>query len=1074
MKKAFTDLFIRKPVLAIVVNVVIVLAGLQAVGIGALARGLKGIGLPIPASIADMPGGLNIRQYPRSENSTVTISTVYIGANAELVRGFVTTPIEQAVASADGIDYVESNSLQNISIVSAHLKLNYEPTKALAEITSKVNQVRNNLPPEAEVPAISVQSADSQFASCYLSFSSNILDQAQITDYLTRVVQPRLGALTGVQRADVLGARTFAMRVWLKPDKMAALNISPAQVRAALASNNYLSAVGTTKGSLVQVNLTANTDLHSVEEFKRLPIRQVNDTVVRLADIADVQLGAEDYDTEVRFSGQTAVFMGIYPLPNANVIDVVARMRAEFEEIKKDLPNGLDARIAYDASEYVKTAISEVTHTLIDTLLIVIVVIFLFLGSWRSVLVPIMAIPVSLIGGVFLMAAFGFTLNLLTLLAIVLSVGLVVDDAIVVVENVERHIREGRTPFEAALLGARELVGPIIAMTVTLAAVYAPIGLQGGLTGALFREFALTLAGAVTISGIVALTLSPVMASRMLKSAADEERGFTGWVNHRFDRLRHAYGRMLTTTLNRRGVTYVVWVVVTLLAGVMFLQSWKGKELAPLEDQGVIFSFIFGPATATAAQKSQQGRAVEKAFLEVPERDLTFQILFPPSAGAVSGVDGFSGMVLKPWHNPRKRTVAQVFPEVSAKLANIPGLQAFATRPPALPGGGNFPVEVVLATTGSTRELMDAANTVYEEAMKSGKFYFIQLDLKYDQPQSQVIIDREKVAALGLNLSQVGADLASALGGNYVNRFNIAGRSYKVIPQIERSQRLNPDQLENIHISGPGGQLIPLSSIAHIENQTVPRSLNRFQQLNAVKISGQSGVTLDEALTTLETIVKEKLPGGFTVDYTGESRQLRHEGNKFLPAFMLAIVMIFLALAVQFNSFRDPVVILLGSVPLAMFGALVFVWLRMPNPNQPFWTDSFTTTLNIYAEVGLVTLVGLIAKNGILVVEFANKLQEEGKSKIEAVHDAAMTRLRPVLMTSVATIAGHFPLTLVTGAGAAARNSIGLVLVGGMTIGTIFTLFVLPSVYVLIAKDHSKDRARVAATEPVATPVFAK
>ncbi len=1050
--KSFTDIFIRRPVLAIVVNVVIVLAGVQAWR------------------------SLNVRQYPRSENSTVTIATVYIGANADLVRGFITTPIEQAVASADGIDYIESNSLPNVSIVNVRLKLNYEPTKALAEITSKVNQVRNNLPPEAQVPSISVQSADSQVASCYLSFSSDILDQAQITDYLTRVVQPRLGALAGVQRADVLGARTFAMRAWLKADKMAALNISPAQVRAALASNNYLAAVGSTKGSLVQVNLTANTDLHSVEEFKRLPIRETNDTVVRLGDIADVQLGAEDYDTEVRFNGQTAVFMGIYPLPNANVIDVVARVRTEFEQIQKDLPKGLSARIAYDASDYVKTAINEVTHTLIDTLLIVIVVIFLFLGSVRSVIVPIMAIPVSLIGGVFLMAAFGFTLNLLTLLAIVLSVGLVVDDAIVVVENVERHIREGRSPINAALLGARELVGPIIAMTITLAAVYAPIGLQGGLTGALFREFALTLAGAVTISGIVALTLSPMMASRMLKSADDEERGFTGWVNHRFDRLRQSYGRALSTTLRHRPIVYMVWLVVTLLCGVMFMQAWKGKELAPLEDQGVIFAYIFGPANATADQKSQQGHAVQQAFMDTPERDLTFQILFPPSAGAVSGVDGFSGMVLKPWHHPRQRTAGQIFPELAYKLSQIPGLQVFPARPPALPGGGNFPVEFVLASTGDTRELLDAAQTVYREAMKTGKFYFIQMDLKFDQPQAEVVIDREKVAALGLNLSQVGGDLASALGGNYVNFFNISGRSYKVIPQIERSERLNPEQLKNIYINGPGGQLIPLSSVAHIENKVVPRSLNRFQQLNAVKFSAQSGVNLDEALTTLENIVREKLPANFTVDYTGESRQLRQEGNKFLPAFTLAIVMIFLALAVQFNSFRDPVVILFGSVPLAMFGALVFVWLKMPNPNQHFWTDGFTTTLNIYAEVGLVTLVGLIAKNGILIVEFANKLQEQGRSKIDAVHDAAMTRLRPVLMTSVATIAGHFPLTLVTGAGAAARNSIGLVLVGGMTIGTFFTLFVVPALYILLARDHSRDRLREAATakEIEATPQFAK
>jgi multidrug efflux pump len=1052
MNKAFTDLFIRRPVLAIVLNLVIVIAGLQAWR------------------------SLNVRQYPRSENSTISIATVYVGASAELVRGFVTTPLEQAVASADGIDYIESKSLLGYSMISVRLKLNYDPTKALADITAKVNQVRNNLPPEAEVPAISVQSADSQFASAYLSFSSEILSQAEITDYLTRVVQPRLAAVQGVQRAEILGARTFAMRIWLQPDKMAALNISPAQVRQALSANNYLAAVGSTKGALVQVNLTANTDLHSVSEFKRLVIRQQNDTIVRLEDVAEVVLGAEDYDTEVRYSGQTAVFMGIFPLPNANTIDVVKRARAELEVIKRDLPTGLEARIGYDASEYIDHAIHEVAETLLDTLLIVIVVIYLFLGSWRSVLVPVLAIPVSLIGGIFLMQVFGFTLNLLTLLAIVLSVGLVVDDAIVVVENVERHLREGRTPREAAFLGARELVGPVIAMTVTLMAVYAPIGLQGGLTGALFREFALTLAGAVTISGIVALTLSPMMAANLLRSAADEEKGFAGWVNHRFDALRAAYGRVLTKTLNVRPYVYALWIAVGLLTIPMYMFS--PKELAPSEDQGVIFGIINGSANATADQKRMFGRAAEEAMLSVPETDLTFQILFPPSAGAGMGADGFSGMVVKPWHAPRTRTVFEILPEVQAKFNQIPGFQMFGATPAALPGGSNFPVEFIIASTADSERLLEFAQQLQGKAAASGMFFFPpQIDLKYDQPQAEVVIDREKVAALGLNLSQVGADLASALGGNYVNRFNISGRSYKVIPQIERSQRLNPNQLEDIYISGPGGQLIPVSSVAHIENKTVPRSLNRFQQLNAVKLSGMTSRTLDQALKVLEDAAKEILPPGYSIDYTGESRQLRQEGNKFLPALALAIVLIFLALAVQFNSFRDPFIILLGSVPLAMFGALVFTVLKMPNPNMPFWTNGWTSTLNIYAQVGLVTLVGLIAKNGILIVEFANKLQEEGKSKLVAIHEASLTRLRPVLMTTVATVAGHFPLTLVTGAGAAARNSIGLVLVGGMTIGTIFTLFVIPCVYMLLAKDHSHDhdldRADARSSTP-AEPVLAK
>ncbi|ODB93627.1 acriflavine resistance protein B [Candidatus Thiodiazotropha endoloripes] len=1032
--KAFTDLFIQRPVLAIVVNLLIVIAGIQAWN------------------------SLNIRQYPLSENSTVNISTVYVGANAELVRGFITTPLEQAIASADGIEYIDSKSLQGFSMINARLKLNYPPTKALAEITAKVNQVRNDLPTEAQVPAISIQSADSQFASAYLSFASDILSQAEITDYLIRVVQPRLAAVAGVQRAEVLGARTFAMRIWLKPDKMAALHVSPSQVRQALAANNFLAAIGTTKGSLVQVNMTANTDLHSVEEFEQLIILQSGDSIVRLQDIADVTLGAEDYDTSVRYTGQTAVFMGIFPLPSANTIDVIKLVRVEIDAIAKDLPSGLEVNIGYDASEYIANAITEVTKTLGDTLLIVIAVIFLFLGSIRSALVPTIAIPVSLIGSIFLMQIFGFTLNLLTLLAIVLSVGLVVDDAIVVVENIERHLREGRSKREAALLGARELLGPVIAMTVTLAAVYMPIALQGGLTGALFREFALTLAGTVTISGIVALTLSPMMSAHMLKSAADEEKGFTGWVNHHFDRLRAAYGRMIGRTLQSRPYVYVIWLVVAAAAVPMYMQS--PKELAPSEDQSVVFGIINSAANATADQKRFYGAAVEKAFLDVEEADLSFQILFAPSVGAQFDTDGFSGVVVKPWHAPRERTVFEIQQEIQGKLASIPGFQIFATTPPALPGGSNFPIEFLITSTADAKQLLEFAQQIQGKAIESGMFMFPpQIDLKYDQPQAQVVLDRDKIGALGLNLNQVGLDMAAALGGDYVNRFNIAGRSYKVIPQIERSQRLNPDQLTEIYVSGPEGELIPLSAVAHIENTTVPRSLNRFQQLNAVKLSGMTNRTLDQGLAVLEEAAAEILPPGYGIDYTGESRQLRQEGNKFLPAFALAIVMIFLALAVQFNSFRDPGIILLGSVPLAMFGALLFTFLKMPNPNLPFWTNGWTTTLNIYAQVGLVTLVGLIAKNGILIVEFANKLQEQGLSKIDAVQEAAMTRLRPILMTTFATVAGHFPLILVTGAGAAARNSIGLVLVGGMAVGTLFTLFVLPSIYVLMAKDHQAEAA---------------
>ena len=1032
--KGFTDLFIRRPVLAIVVNLLIVIAGLSAWN------------------------SLSVRQYPVSENASVQISTVYVGASAELVRGFITTPLERAIGAAEGIDYIESKSLQGISIITARLKLNYDSTKALTDISSKVDQVRNELPVEAQVPAISVQSADSEFAAAYLSFASDILSPEQITDYLSRVVQPRLASVAGVQRIEIFGARTFAMRVWLKPERLAALGISPAQVREALAANNYLAAIGSTKGALVQTTLAANTDLRSAEDFRRLVVYRQGDTIVRLEDIADVELGAEDYDTLVRYSGQTAVFAGVFPQPNANVIEVMRGVRAELDQLQQDMPAGLEASIGYDASAYVSDAIHEVTGTLVDTLLIVILVIFLFLGSVRSVLVPVLAIPVSLIGGIFLMQLFGFTLNLLTLLAIVLSVGLVVDDAIVVVENVERHLREGRTPGEAALLGARELVSPIIAMTVTLVSVYVPIGLQGGLTGALFREFAFTLAGAVTISGVVALTLSPTLSARLLRSAQDEERGLTGWLNRRFDALRAAYGRALGATLAARPAVYLVWVVVSLCTVPMFMFS--PKELAPTEDQSVLFGIINTAANATTDHNAVYAEAAERIMLEVPETELTFQLLFPPSIGATVGADGFSGMVVEPW-GERTRTVSQMLPGVQAEVSRIPGIQVFMTTPPALPGGSNFPIEFLITSTGDVERLLELAKEIQERAAQSGLFFFPpDIDLKLDQPQATLVLDRDKLAALGMNPAQVGADLAVATGGDFVNRFNMADRSYKVIPMIKRIDRLTSEQLGAIHVTGPDGRMIPLSAVAHIEHGVVARSLNRFQQLNAVKLSGMSARTLDEALGFLEKTAREILPPGYGIDYTGESRQLRTEGNKFLPAFSLAVLMIYLVLSVQFNSFRDPVVILAGSVPLALFGALIFTVLKMPDPNMPHWTSGWTTTMNIYAEVGLVTLVGLIAKNGILIVEFAGKLQEQGLSKLDAVHQAAMIRLRPILMTSIATIAGHFPLVLVTGAGAAARNSIGLVLVGGMGIGTLFTLFAVPALYVLLAKERRREPSR--------------
>lgn len=1022
-----TDLFIRRPVLAIVVNLVIIIAGLQAVR------------------------SLTVRQYPESENASVIVRTAYVGADADLVRGFITVPLERAIASAAGIDYVQSSSEQGLSTITARLQMNYDATKALAEISSKVDQVRNDLPPESEVPTINIETADSEFASAYLSFASSELQPNEITDYLVRIAQPRLTAIPGIQRADILGGRTFAMRIWLQPDKMAAMGITPAEVRSALARNNFLSAPGRTKGALIQVNLAANTDITSVDEFRQLVIRNRGDSLIRLGQIADVVLGAEDYENEVRFSGETAVFIGIWVLPDANSIDVIDDVRAELDSIQSDLPGDLRARFAYDATDYINDAISEVITTLTETLIIVVLVIFLFLGSLRSVLVPVVAIPISLIGAVFMMQLFGFTINLLTLLAVVLAVGLVVDDAIVVVENVERHLREGYQPLDAALLGARELLGPILAMSVTLVAVYAPIGLQAGLTGSLFREFAFTLAGAVAISGMVAITLSPVMSSRLLKKS-DDDAWLPRHINQGFDWLRRTYGRMLDQTLRYRPAVYIVWLSLAGFAVTMYVQS--ASELAPTEDQGVLFGIVDTASNTTLEASSASTRAAYEVFESIPEMDYSFQITYP------SG--GFGGLVVKPW-GERDRTVFEIKPELQRKLAELPGINQFPVLPPALPGGGTFPVEFIIASTDQPDTILEFAEELKAMAMEEGLFAFPPIiDTKIDLPESELVLDREKIAAMGLDLATVGENLSGMLGGSFVNRFNIDGRSYKVIPQITRLQRLNPQQLLDLRITGPDGKLIPLSAIATLQSSTQPRTLNRFQQLNAVKLSGVPMLPLNEALEFLEEKADGLLPKGYNLDYTGESRQLKQEGNRFLVTFGLAGILIFLVLSAQFNSFRDPFIILFGSVPLAMFGALIFTFLKMPNPNVPFWTDGWTTTLNIYSQVGLVTLVGLISKNGILIVEFANNLQRKGRSKLEAIQQAARIRLRPVLMTTMATVFGHFPLVLVTGAGAEARNSIGLIIVMGMSIGTFFTLFVVPSIYMLIAADKSK----VAQKEP--------
>ncbi len=1019
----FTDLFVKRPVLAIVVNLVILIAGLASIR------------------------SLSVRQYPRSDIAVIRVTTAYVGASADLVRGFITTPLERVIASADGIDYIESSSAQSLSTITVHLKLNYDTSAALTQIQAKVAQVRNDLPPEAEAPEIELETADNQFAAMYLGFASSELDQNQITDYLTRVVQPRLSAISGVQRADILGDRTFAMRVWLKPDRLAALGIAPSEVSEALARNNYLSALGKTKGSMVSVNLVANTDLTSPEEFRQLVVKEKDGVVVRLGEVADVALGAQNYDEDVRFDGQTATFMGVWVLPTANSLEVVGRVREAMRQVQAELPTGMRAGIPYDSTLYIQDAIDEVLKTLAETLVIVVVVIFLFLGSLRSVLIPVVAIPISLVGAVFLMLVMGFTINLLTLLAVVLAVGLVVDDAIVMVENVERHLHEGRAPREAALLAARELVGPIVAMTITLAAVYTPVALQGGLTGALFREFAFALAGAVVVSGVVALTLSPMMGSRLLRKG-DTERGFAGMINRHFGVVRSWYERALGWTLRDRPAVLALWAIVVLLGVPFYLFSMK--ELAPVEDQGVVFGIVQSSANSTLDQTRLFAPEINRVYQSYPETANTFQILGPTG--------GFGGMVTKPW-SQRRRTTEELLVDSSAQLAKIPGVRVIPMTPAPLPGGGDFPVDLVIASTAEPRQLVEIAQKLVGKAFQSGLFMFADADLKYDQPQARIVFNRDKLRSQGVDLSRAGRDLATLVGGDYVNRFSIQGRSYKVIPQLERSERLTPEQLSEIHVTGPAGRLVPLATFATLETTTEPRELKRFQQLNAVRIQGvvPPGVPLDQALGALEDEARALLPPGFTVDFAGESRQLRTEGGRFLAVFLLSAVLIYLVLAAQFESFRDPLIILAGSVPLALSGALLFSFLGL-------------TTLNIYSQVGLITLVGLVAKNGILIVEFANHLQEAGRAKLQAVIEASGTRLRPILMTTAATVVGHFPLVLASGPGAGARNSIGIMLVSGMVIGTAFTLFVVPAIYVALARTRVPAAARAAASGLAAEP----
>ena len=1022
----FTDLFIERPVLSAVVSLLILVLGARAI-------------FSLPVS-----------QYPQTENAVVTVSTTYYGADASTIAGFITQPLEAAIAQAQGIDYLSSSSSTGVSVITATLRLNYDSNRAMTEINTQVNSVRNQLPPQAQQPVITVQVGQTT-DSMYIGYFSNVIAQNSTTDYLLRVVKPKLDAIEGVQTAEVLGSRTFALRAWLDPTRMAAHGLSADDVYAALGANNYLSAVGTTKGQMVSVDLASNTDVHSLDEFRQLVIKRQNGALVRLQDVATVVLGAENYDFNVAFSGERSVFIGIKAAPAANILDVIARVRAALPGIAAQLPAGLTQKIAFDATTFIRSSIKEVIKTLAEALIIVTVVIFLFLGSPRAVLIPVVAMPLSLIGTFFVMLSLGYSINLLTLLALVLAIGLVVDDAIIVVENVDRHLKEGAAPLEAALVAARELGGPIIAMTIVLAAAYVPVGFEGGLTGALFSQFAFSLVGAVTISGVVALTLSPMMCSKVFRPEQEQGR-FAQFVDRNFSRLRSAYTRLLSSWL----ATWMVIVVfgALLLPGLVYLFITSKSELAPTEDQGVVLEQTIGPPNATLAQMQTYSDAEIAIARKLPEFQQMFQLTGAPSVN-----QGFGGVLLKPW-DERHRNASQLQVLLQKEWNKIPGARVAAFQFPALPGSQGLPVQFVITTTEPIENLNEVATQVLDKAKSSGMFWFVDSDLKLDKPQSTVTVDRDMVSDLGLTQQSVGSALGAALGGGYVNYFSLAGRSYKVIPQVLQVDRLNPSQVLDYYVHSGDGSLIPARTIARLKTSVVPETISHFQQLNSATIAGAPGVAEADALKFLRDTLRQVAPSGYNADYSGESRQFVRGSGSFVVTLLFALLIVYLALAAQFESFRDPAVILV-SVPMALFGALIFINLGVAG-----------LTLNIYTQVGLVTLLGLISKHGILIVQFANELQRSGRSKLVAIEEAAAVRLRPILMTTAAMIFGVLPLVIASGAGAAGRRAMGITLFTGLAIGTLFTLFVVPAMYMFIGADHGHEGSarQPAAIDPAPEP----
>lgn len=1008
----FTDIFIKRPVLATVLSLLIFLFGLQSM-----------FALPL-------------REYPKMENTVITVTTLYPGASAEVVQGFITSILEKSIAGADGIDYMTGSSNQGTSTIQVYVKLNYDPNAAFTNVMSKVSQVQGQLPSDSELPTIK-KDTGSTIALMYISFFSDQMSAQQITDYISRVIRPRLQTVSGVSSIDIFGGNTFAMRIWLDPQRLAAVGMTAADVASVLTQNNFQSAPGKTKGEYVSYNISAKTDIHDAESFKRMVVKNNQGTLIRLEDVARVELGSQSYESTVSFNGKQAIFIGINATPEANPLDVIADIRTVLPSLEKAYPPSLKSTIVYDSTEYISASIDDVIHTIVEATIIVLIVIFLFLGSLRSVTIPIVTIPLSLVGVCTLMLLLGYSLNLLTLLAMVLAIGLVVDDAIVVVENIYRHIEEGETPYHASIKGAREIAIPVIAMTITLAAVYVPIGFMTGLTGSLFKEFAFTLACSVLISGVIALTLSPMMCSKVLNADISSNR-FVHFLDKKFDQLRHYYQHRLHNVLDYRPVTVVFAILV--LSSCYFLFVNTKQELAPTEDQSVLFAQSLAPQYANLDYTQAYTQQFNQIFPSFPEMEAYF---------IISGMGGdptsaFSGMMLKPWGD-RSRSQQKINPELQAKVREVAGLKTVVFPLPSLPVGGSpLPIQFVINSTADFATISQLSDQIASAARTSGIFLYVDNTLRIDKPNVDISINRDKAGQLGITMQDIGRSLASSFGGNYINFFSMEGQSYQVIPQVLRKLRLNPDQITQIYVrASTTGDMVPLSTLADFTTSAKPNSLTEFQQLNSTTIQAilAPNKTIGDGLAFLQAQAEKILPEGVNYDYAGQSRQFISEGNALIYTFFFAIIVIFLVLSAQFESFRDPIIILI-SVPMSICGALIPLNLGL-------------ATINIYTEVGLITLIGLISKHGILMVDFANQLQvSEGLNRRQAIEKAASIRLRPILMTTAAMILGVLPLLTASGAGAVSRFNIGLVIAMGMLIGTLFTLFVVPTMYTFIAKDR--------------------